>query len=56
MARVVPEVGYVGWDIVALQDGTFAVIEGNDNADHDVQQIDGNGIWPIYKRIIKQLS
>ena len=56
MAKIVPEVGYVGWDIVVLQDGSFAVIEGNDNADHDVQQIDGNGIWPKYKRIIKQRS
>lgn len=54
LARVEPEVGYVGWDIVSQQDGSFAVIEGNDNADHDVQQIDGNGIWPIYKALLNK--
>ena len=50
MAKIVPEVVYVRWDIVVLQDGLFAVIEGNDNADQDVQQIDGNGIWPKQKK------
>lgn len=53
VARMVPDVGYVGWDIVAQQDGTFALIEGNDNADHDVQQVDGRGIWPVYKKLMK---
>lgn len=52
-ARIVPEVGYVGWDIVVQNNNQFALIEGNDNADHDVQQIGRKGIWKKYKQILR---
>ena len=56
VARVTPDVRYVGWDIVLLQDGTFALIEANDNADHDGQEIHYKGLWKEYKAILKQLK
>lgn len=56
VARVTPEVRYVGWDIVIMPDGKFALIEANDNADHDGQQIRYKGMWLDYKKILKQLK
>lgn len=56
VARVTPEIRYVGWDVVVLQDGTFALIEGNDNADHDGQEIHYKGLWKEYKVIIDNLE
>jgi glutathione synthase/RimK-type ligase-like ATP-grasp enzyme len=56
VARITPEVRYVGWDIVILPDGKFALIEANDNADHDGQQIRYKGMWQEYKKILKQLK
>lgn len=53
VAKRVPTVRYVGWDIVIQNDGTFLLIEGNDNADHDVQQLHNKGLWKQYKSIIK---
>lgn len=55
-ARVIPDVRYVGWDVVPLEDGQFALIEGNDNADHDFQQMHWHGMWHEYKSILKQLQ
>ena len=52
VARVTPEIRYVGWDIVILPDGDFALIEANDNADHDGQQIHYKGMWPEYKKLL----
>lgn len=54
-ARMVPSVRYVGWDVVPLKTGGFALIEGNDNADHDFQQMHYHGMWPEYKKILKKL-
>ena len=54
-ARVTPEVRYVGWDVVILKDGDFALIEANDNADHDGQQIRYRGMWKDYSDILKNL-
>ncbi len=56
VARVTPEVRYVGWDVVILQDGDFALIEANDNADHDGQEIHYKGLWKEYRDILKQLE
>lgn len=53
LATVVPTVGYVGWDIVVQDNGEFALIEGNDNADHDIQQIGRKGIWHKYLECIE---
>lgn len=55
VARVTPEVRYVGWDVVILKDGDFALIEANDNADHDGQQIRYRGMWKDYSDILKNL-
>lgn len=55
-ARVTPEVRYVGWDVVILEEGDFALIEANDNADHDGQQIRYRGLWKDYKDILKNLK
>ncbi len=55
-ARVVKTVRYVGWDVVPLENGGFALIEGNDNADHDFQQMHYHGMWPEYKKLLKQLK
>lgn len=53
IARLTPTVRYVGWDIVIQENGNFILIEGNDNADHDIQQICTSGIWGRYKSILK---
>lgn len=52
VAKKSSEVRYVGWDIVLNGDGTFVLIEGNDNGDHDVQQLHYRGLWPDYKKVI----
>ena len=56
VARITPEVRYVGWDIVIMPDGGFALIEANDNADHDGQQIHYKGMWKEYKQLLNQLK
>lgn len=55
IAKFVPEVRYVGWDIVIQDNGRFTLIEGNDNADHDIQQMFAPGLWVKYKSIIKHM-
>lgn len=55
-ARHIPSVRYVGWDIVIMENGDFLLIEGNDNADHDFQQLHNKGLWKEYKAILKDLS
>lgn len=54
--HVVPEVRYVGWDVVLLKGGNFALIEANDNADHDFQQMHYHGLWKEYKKLLKTLK
>lgn len=53
--RMLRKVRYVGWDVVVLEDGGFALIEANDNADHDLQQMYRGGLWQDYKKILKRL-
>lgn len=55
-ARVVKNVGYVGWDVVPLANGSFVLIEGNDNADHDLQQMHLHGLWPEYKKVLREMK
>ena len=52
IAKKSPEVRYVGWDVVISEEGKFLLIEGNDNGDHDVQQLHYQGLWPLYKEIL----
>ena len=55
-ARNIPEVRYIGWDIVIRENGDFLLIEGNDNADHDFQQLYNKGLWKEYKEILKDIK
>lgn len=55
VARKIPTVRYIGWDIVIQDDGHFILIEGNDNADHDFQQLHYKGLWKQYKSILKNM-
>ena len=54
-ARRMPTVRYVGWDLVIRPDGEMCLIEANDNADHDFQQLHNKGLWKEYKSILKHL-
>lgn len=54
-ARRMPTVRYVGWDLVIRPDGEMCLIEANDNADHDFQQLHNKGLWKEYKAILKNL-
>lgn len=54
-AKNIPTIRYIGWDIVIQKDGRLILIEGNDNADHDFQQLYNRGLWKQYKTIIKNL-
>lgn len=55
-ARNIPEVRYIGWDIVIKENGEFLLIEGNDNADHDFQQLYNKGLWKDYKLILNNIK
>lgn len=55
-AKRLPTVRYVGWDLVIKKDGTLCLIEANDNADHDGQQLFLGGLWKNYKNILKKLK
>ncbi|MDE6256867.1 MAG: hypothetical protein K2M53_00635, partial [Muribaculaceae bacterium] len=52
VAKVDSKVRYVGWDVVIKGDGSFILIEGNDNGDHDVQQLHYKGLWNEYKKVL----
>lgn len=52
-ARRMPTVRYVGWDLVIRPDGELCLIEANDNADHDFQQLHNKGLWQEYKQLLK---
>ena len=55
-AKSLPEIRYVGWDIVIKEGGHFILIEANDNADHDFQQLHNKGLWKEYKQIINNIK
>lgn len=55
VAKRIPTVRYIGWDIVMQENGHFILIEGNDNADHDFQQLHYMGLWKQYKSILKHM-
>ena len=54
-AKRTPTVRYVGWDVILDKYGKCCIIEGNDNADHDLQQLYNKGLWKEYKSILKHL-
>lgn len=54
-ARRLPSVRYIGWDLVIKPDGEMCLIEANDNADHDFQQLHNKGLWKEYQTILKNM-
>lgn len=55
---VVPELGYVGWDVCLGEEKPF-LIEGNDFPGHDLYQLpvhrDGNiGLLPVFEKAMKE--
>jgi hypothetical protein len=54
--RLLPTVQYIGWDLVIKADGTLCLIEANDNADHDFQQLHNKGLWKEYKKLLNEIS
>lgn len=55
-ANVIPDVRYIGWDVVITEDYKVALVEGNPGADPDAEQITtGEGRWPLYWENIKDL-
>lgn len=55
-ARRLPTIRYVGWDLVIAADGSFCLIEANDNADHDFQQLHNKGLWNEYKKLLDEIK
>ncbi len=54
-ASVVPEMGYIGWD-VAFSDRGPVFVEGNEYPGHDIYQLpehtpDKQGVWPLFNNI-----
>ena len=55
-ARVIPEVGYVGWDVAFSDEGPL-LVEGNDFPGHDIYQLPEHtpnkiGVYPEFKQYI----
>lgn len=54
-AKVMPTVGYVGWDVAIGSKGKIYIIEGNAAADPDISQMpDQIGKWPLYEKFVKE--
>lgn len=56
--EVVPEIGYVGWDVCLGEDKPF-LIEGNDFPGHDLYQLpvhrnDNYGLLPVFEKAMKE--
>lgn len=57
VAKVVPTVRYVGWDVAIGEDSRIFIVEGNATANPDITQVaDQLGKWPLYKPFIKELT
>ncbi|MBF1299852.1 sugar-transfer associated ATP-grasp domain-containing protein [uncultured Parvimonas sp.] len=55
-AKVVPDMRYIGWDVVITKDYKVELVEGNPGADPDAEQITTKeGRWPYYKQYLDEL-
>lgn len=54
--RHIPTIRYIGWDLVIQENGTLCLIEANDNADHDFQQLHNKGLWKEYKQLLCKIK
>lgn len=55
-AKVVPDMRYIGWDVVITKDNKVELVEGNPGADPDAEQITTReGRWPYYKKYLDEL-
>jgi hypothetical protein len=54
--RHIPTVRYIGWDLVIQEDGKLCLIEANDNADHDFQQLPNKALWKEYKKLLNGIK
>lgn len=53
LARKVPMVRYVGWDIVKDEHGRYCMIEGNKNASADLMESGSlHGLLPVYNKYL----
>ena len=56
-AMVVPELRYIGWDVVITKNYEVAIIEGNSAAEPDGEQITTKeGRWPLYWKYLKEIK
>ena len=56
-AQVVPDVRYIGWEVVITDDYKIALVEGNPGADPDAEQISSRqGRWPLYWERLKDIK
>ncbi len=58
-AALVPETGYVGWDVCVTQDDVL-LIEGNDFPGHDLLQLpahnpENKGMLPLFRKYVPEL-
>lgn len=55
-AHVIPDMRYIGWDVVITKDYEVALVEGNSGADPDAEQITTKeGRWPYYEECLKEI-
>lgn len=56
-ALVIPEVRYIGWDVVISKDYKVILVEGNPGADPDAEQISTReGRWYKYKPLLDEIE
>lgn len=58
-AKLIPEIGYVGWDICVTENGTL-LIEGNEFPGHDILQLPAHnpekkGMLPVFRQYVPEL-
>ena len=56
-AQIIPDVRYIGWDVVITKDYNVALVEGNPGADPDAEQISSyQGRWPVYWNLLRDIN